>query len=394
MIHSLSIMNPEEMLTRILLSPDSFTLTPEQIRWATELAQQPAFSQTPDQQWQAYLTALALLGVEQWLQERAPNLRFSSAWLQGRSQLHSPQVPLAQIVDQIISPADAIGRVTVGTFQLQLVATDNPGDDIVLMSKASVDQPAQRPDFYLLVEVLEEMAQVSVSGHLQPNLLQAQRQSTPLELEDEQTYAVPLNWFEPNTGKLLLYLQHLAPAAFAATAPAPSPAPSLTQHAINAGLWLSNQLDQLAQDLSWVLLPPTPSLGMRSLDQLNAVMTKLMERKEIEFPPQIGNVYHDLQFAQATLRLYAVAWELATEETPEWMLLLILGTPNGTRLSAGVRLQVRDETQLLIDTALENDQDAYLYGQVRGEQNERFYVTVSLETEQIELPPIGFSPEA
>lgn len=378
-------MNPEDMLTRIFLHPDNLTLTPEQVDWAKALARQ-----TSGQQWQTYLTALALLGIEAWFQERAPRLDFSSDWLPQTDLSAAPRPSETAVLP------DAIGRIRVGQYQLQLLTLTIPADEAVI-SRSTVDQPDQRPHFYLLVEILEELAQIRVYGFLQPERLAGQ--SLPLE---EDAYLVPLDWFESNSSHLLLYLQHLEPAAL--TAPLPtahsphSPILPLAQRAINARLWLSNQLDQLAEDLTWVLLPPTPNLAMRSLrspsNQLESVMQDLIERGEVELPVQLGNACRDIPFDEATVRLYAVTWSLPeTDASPEWVLLVILGTPTGTNLPASIQLQVRDQTQLLADATPADPQDSYLYAQVRGEQDEQFDITVSLNSIHVTLP-ITFSSES
>jgi hypothetical protein len=71
------------------LSLENITLSPEQIEWAIELSQSVP---TESQQWQTYLNALALAGVEQWLQKRAPELTLSNEWLPGRNESASHQV--------------------------------------------------------------------------------------------------------------------------------------------------------------------------------------------------------------------------------------------------------------------------------------------------------------
>lgn len=366
-------MNHEEISSRIFLSPDSLTLTQEQVRWATEISQL-----APTQNWRVYLMSLGLLGIEQWLAERAPTLQLESEWLNCRNAATTPSPA------QITRLPDSIGRLQVGAFRLQLVITNDPGDEEVLVPQALIDRTEQRPHFYVLVEVLEEIAQVNIYGYLKPDQLDQYCRLTGLEQEEEETYVLPLNWFTASPGDLLLYLQHLAPA------------PSLTQQVINAKRWLQNQLDQVAEELAWVLLPPTPQSAMMTMrstaDQLDAMMSDLIARGEIVVPPQIGQAYYDVNVGGEVLRLYAIAWELRTTETPEWMLLLILGTPTGSRLPTETRLQVSDADQVLADVTVQNRQDSYLYTQVQGEQTEQFQVTIALGAdESVTLPPIGFA---
>lgn len=385
MSNSLMNSNHHAMLNRILLSLDNLTLTSAQIHWAAKLSQ----AAPTNQRCQVYLNALALLGVTQWFEERAPELSLDSVWLTS-SRLLDSRVDQAQ-KDTL---AQSLSNLTVGAFRLRLVITDNLADDVVLVSRAMIEQPEAMPHFCLMVEVSEELSQVRVSGYLLTQQLMKRCQATTLEREDAETYLIPTDWFDADSGKLLLYLSCLEPPSVSVPARLNV---SPVQRAVNAGLWLRNQLDQVAESLSWVLLPPSASLAMRSVRfssaQLDRVMNDLIDRGDIELPPQIGHAYQEIPFKTTTLRLYALVWELPNaEETPEWMLLVILGTPAGAQLPAGVRLQIRDETQLLANTVLELYPDSYLYAQVRGGQDEQFYVTVSLDDEKIDLAPIRFHP--
>ena len=104
--------------------------------------------------------------------------------------------------------------------------------------------------------------------------------------------------------------------------------------------------------------------------------------------------YHDLQLNQTPLRLYTLTWSSnTTESDPEWTLLLILGTPNGTNLPPGIGLRVSDATEILDEQQLSGSSTPYLYTQVVGELHETFIVTVTTATGSEEtLPPFTFNP--
>jgi hypothetical protein len=119
----------------------------------------------------------------------------------------------------------------------------------------------------------------------------------------------------------------------------------------------------------------------------------LKNQGDIAVPSQARGAYRDLQWENIALRLYVVAWELpATDSVPEWTLLLILGAqPNGT-LPLGIKLQVRDEVQILEEPVLSDRSKKYLYARVIGTQNERFWVTISLAGgTALTLPPFTFN---
>jgi hypothetical protein len=109
-------------------------------------------------------------------------------------------------------------------------------------------------------------------------------------------------------------------------------------------------------------------------------------------PSQARAAYRNLQWETLALRLYVVTWELlATGSIPEWTLLLILGAQPNAILPLGIKLQVRDEAQILEEPVLSNRSQDYLYAQVIGTHNERFWVTISLANgTTLTLPPFTF----
>jgi hypothetical protein len=153
----------------------------------------------------------------------------------------------------------------------------------------------------------------------------------------------------------------------------------------------------MAEEMSWILLPPASlhpqfrALGT-PVEQFNNVIVELMSQTGIVIPSQAREAYRDLQWENIALRLYVVAWALpATGSEPEWMLLLILGAQSNATLPFGIKLQVRDEVQVLAEPVLSDQSQDYLYVQVIGTQNEQFSVTISLAGgTALTLPPFTF----
>lgn len=394
------------ILNGTFLSLESISLSSEQIERAIELSQ----SVTPEaQQWQTYLNALALAGVEQWLQKRAPELPFRSDWLLGKESnfiVDSSRQSLTLKKPPDATFIESICQLQVNEFKLYLIATDSLYDTNVSISRTAVESPEFIPQFYVLIEVLEELEQTTIRGYLRRDRLIHQQESIGLQSESDTTYLLPIDWFEPDSDKLLLCLRCLDSAAIPAispqqstlrSSPLPAPVQQFNQPAINVGLWLKNQLDRVAQDLSWILLPP-PSLSseFRSLgaavEQFNNAIAQLINQGDMVIPSQARGVYRDLQWENIALRLYVVAWELpATGSVPEWTLLLILGAQPNATLPVGIKLQVRDEVQVLEEPVLSDRSKAYLYAQVIGTQNERFWVTIALAGgTALTLPPFTF----
>lgn len=395
------------------LSLESITLSPEQMAWAIELSQSVV---SEPQQWQTYLNALALAGVEQWLQKRAPELTISSEWLPGRESDFLVDRPRQQVMMRKTPDAtftESIRQLNVNKFNLYLIPMDSLYDTTVSLSRTAIESSQFIPHFYVLVEILEELEQTNIRGYLRCDRFIQQQQSIGLQPEGDTAYLLPVDWFEQDSDQLLLCLRCLEPTAISAVShqesalrssplltpqfPSPSPVREATQGAINVGLWLRDGLDRVAQELSWILLPPASlrsefrSLGA-SVEQFNNAIVKLMSQEGIVIPFQAREAYRDLQWENIALRLYVVAWELpTTDSVSEWMLLLILGAQPNTILPLGLKLQVRDEVQILEEPVLSDRSQEYLYVQVIGTHNERFWVTISLVGgTALTLPPFTF----
>jgi Protein of unknown function (DUF1822) len=204
-----------------------------------------------------------------------------------------------------------------------------------------------------------------------------------------------------------LYQARLERAGVAIATPEPAAistsisAQPLQNAVINVALWLQDQVDQVAQELSWVLLPAfaVEPIGLRGTREFQALETILaqLERTGARIPETARSACQDLQVGATQLRLYAVTWPLVSaDKIPEWFLLLILSSqPNGT-LSAGTKLLISDETQLLSKAELEHGSiDQYIYGGVSGTWSEVFKATITLaDGTSLTLPEFGFNPEA
>jgi hypothetical protein len=370
-----------------LLPIHCHSLTPEQITQASQFSEA---APSEAEQWYTYLVALALLGTNAWFQERAPELRRNSSWLH-----HNQLRPRSSSAIQYL--AERIAPLQIGEFKLHLLAVDDLQDSLIPVPRSAIDQPEAVPHFYLLVEVLEEVGQICVYSFLRHDQLLSQQQTHSLQLEDETTYLVPLNWFETDLDRLLLYLRCLESTAI--PLPGASPAIPLAQRALNVWSVLQEQLDAIAQDIGWILLPP-PSLSptMRGTrlagEAFETMLTELVQRRGIDIPPAARGAYRDLQWENLALRLYVTTWQLpAAENNLEWSMLLVLGTQNETFLPLGLQLQVQDATQILENPIITASTQGYLYARVLGEANEQFWVTISLpDGAALTLPPFTFSP--
>jgi hypothetical protein len=398
-------------------------------------------------QWQVYLNCLALSAFEKWLDERAESLNINL------DKCTILQPALANFIN-------GVANLQVDEFKICLITTGSLSDEIMSLPRVIIDLPEFIPHFYVLVEVLEERLSANVYAFLsyqelleRQNLMSLQSDgnyqlpissfdSNPdhllLYLRCLKVSAISLPAIPANRAEIVARVQNqllellpelrtpereLADILTWEQATAVFTHPELldwiytsqqenhppantflrdlikliTQPAVNAGRWLGNELDELAQGLSWVLLPSfVPASGMRPIrspeEEFEVIATQLRERG-LEIPLQARGAYQDILLAGIPLRMYAVTWHLLGEsEQREWSLLLILGAPALSSLPADIKLRVSDQTGILDELGLNAEsEDAYIFTRAVGNWGERFLVSVSLmDGVEVTLPPFAF----
>lgn len=426
------------------LQIEAIPLAPASINQAIQISQQ---IKNQGRQWQTYLTVLALFTFRQWAEERIPKIALN----QEECSILQPQY--ANIIE-------AACNLKLGDFKICLLAIGRLTEEKVSIPRAAIDLPEFTAHFYVVVEVAEELEEATIIGFISYDQLIKQFSSINFSQENDWTYRLPLAYFNSNSDDLLLYLRYLEPDAIALpsipvrpidtlsimqaqlspllpqlragsrelwelltwekateilTNPPllnwlyqesirPHQESKLTQRILNVGLWLRDEMDDLARELSWVLLPAFNSekLGvaggtaMRSpIEELEAIVTQL-ERRGTAISAAARGACKTLNLASVSLRLYALSWPmLSTENIPEWKLLLILGgSPSGTRLPEGTRMQISDNTSVLVEQVLnQNTAEPYLYSLVAGTWDEQFTVTLALSNgARLTLPPFAFRP--
>jgi hypothetical protein len=166
---------------------------------------------------------------------------------------------------------------------------------------------------------------------------------------------------------------------------------------INASIWLQDRIDQLAQELSWVLLPvlATEHGNLRSPSQELTHILSQLKHNHFSVPETARSAYQDFQIGHEQLRLYAVVWSfLSTGREPQWSLLLILTAVSGASLPPGIHWSIADQNQILVNQGLtENPDRKCLVAGVSGDWDETFRATISLsDGATLTLPAIGFCP--
>ncbi len=151
-------------------------------------------------QWTIYLNALALLGFEEWLRERIPDVKINR---DNCSIFESDSA----------NPMNLVWNLSVGGFSLCLISVDNLIDDFVTVPKEVINSPKMIAHFYVLLEVLEEEEKLNIHGFLRYDKLIEYCQSINLEAKSDSCYQLPLSWFDSEVNNLLVYSSFLSPEA-------------------------------------------------------------------------------------------------------------------------------------------------------------------------------------
>ena len=188
------------------------------------------------QQWSVYQQGLALFGLEQWLEER--HTEFSV----NRDRCTTLQPSYANFLA-------AACNISVGPFKLCLLPLGSLGDNRVTVPKATIDLAEFAPHFYVAIEVHEDHQWVEIRSCMSREHLLDNMARTPLDLNSEWSYDVPLDWFEGSADDLLLWLR----TADVAQLPLAQPGPTITTALRNRLIELQPQLGNapLWDTLSW-----------------------------------------------------------------------------------------------------------------------------------------------
>lgn len=428
------------------LPTTAIILSPEAINQAVEISSQ---IKNTFQQWQTYLNGLALFAFEQWLQERDDSFTIS------REQCTLLQPAIANVlpvvdkleVNEFKLCLIAIGSLTDEEVTLPKVVVDLPEyvphfyvlvevleevEYVVIRGFLTYQQLTEKlvkanllpesdwtyqlpltwfaedPDrllLYLRCLKPEAIPLPAIPKERADNLFQMQGELTALlpklqvpgqelwqVLTSEQGTAVLtspelLNWIynlqsQPvETGNITFKPKYLTDLI-----------KLLTQPAVNVGRWLWDELDELAKQSSWALLPRfMPVTAMRSPAEELEVIALQLQQQGLEIPLQARAAFKDLVLAGITLRLYAVTWYLSSDSS-RWTLLLIFGAPLLGTLPDNLKLRVSDQTGILVEQGVNSKQgDSYLFTRVVGDLNEKFIVSISLmDGVELTLPPFAF----
>ncbi|WP_159786929.1 DUF1822 family protein [Sodalinema gerasimenkoae] len=360
------------------LDPDQGTtvhLTTGAVNWAVEVCQEQVDT---DNQWFCFLQAMALKGLQQWLDQGAQALPLD----------YSHKAPLNPGVN-----------CQVKGFRLCLLVQGSLSDGLISIPRYTLRDPLNFAHLYILAEVQEEADQVTILAGLRRDRLVSLKESGDLALSRKGHYHVPLEDWDLSPEDLLLYLHCLNPETLeAGHSEKQVPARRLyLQPALNARDWLKDKLDSVAEQFHWTLLPPLALshqlMSVQSPAEELETLLKDLEQQGVTIPETARGAYQELHHQGLPGRLYALTWKVFDSHySPEWSLFLCLGPSPGESLAPGTELIVQDETSVLVRQGLNEDSgEVYLYTQVIGNFDEQFTVSIiSGEGTPLTLPPFTF----
>ena len=336
---------PSFLMPSRLLPPDLIWLEPEQIAQAKTMSERVM----PEaQQWQSYLNALALLSFEQWLGERLPE----------------------QLLTRLTKPIESVGYVEVNGFKFCLIAVEHVLNETVPIPQPVVEQPEFTAHFYVVQEVAEEQALVTLRGCLRFDELMHYRDRYQPQ---DHCYQFPLALLDVEPNHLLFYCRSLQPAAIALPV---SAAPTvdrlsvgLTSQITKLGQWLQAAVDENWSSIE-LLINPTAALALSSRSmELGAKRGKL-----INLGVQLGS--------------QTVALLVNVTAAPDGKLSVVVQLhPTGSAryLVSDLQLSLRSATGKPLQAVVSRTQDNYIQLKpFKGDAGTQFSVAIGLGSETVE----------
>lgn len=339
--------------TAPLLSPTVFELDDEYYRRAKTHSATTEGDELD--QWQAYLSVLALLACQDWLTES------------GVESTHIQQS----------DPASGAQYLHIGAFRLCLLSTEHCLSEQITFPRHLIQEDNWAAHFYLWLEVAEEQSEVWFRGLIRHDQLAI---TAPSESE---MVTIPLTDFEPEPSRLLYYCRHLEanslPLPQAATekvserfeeqsAIRPSPGISIAPTGLLQKL--SQWLDTLADDgwQDWEALQPQLAYATRGLAD------GLKRGKLLNFTVAVG--------AQPVALVITLTPEADKNVKPEKVSILVQLLPTGSdcTLPPNLELSLISKKGKVLQQVTSRRQDNYIQlKSFKGTVGQCFGLKVQLE---------------
>lgn len=328
-----------------LLIPEIIHLETEHFECANKICLQ--ISNEP-KQWESYLNSLALVAFKNWLTEKL-------------SQYN---------LDLEIQVIDNTYYLCAGELKYCLISVEHILDEIVNISRKIIDISAMLPDFYVLIEVLEEEEEVIIKGFLSYGDLTNYCFQGNSRLSHDDDYQIPLSVFDLEPNHLLLSHQF---AELAESSLATSAGNVAEQKTLIDGLekrvpklsqWFKNVFDE----------------GWLTIDKLTKVESNLAfnTRKLVEGVRRGKLIDLEIQLGKNTVALLVNIIEV----TDNKFSILIQLHPTGKHkyLPQNLQLIMLSKAGKILQEVRARAQDNYIQLKpFKGEAAKRFSIEVALD---------------
>ncbi len=337
---------------RILL-PETIWLESEHFDQARSISKR--LSSNEVRQWETYLSALALLGFESWLQKQIPD----------------------QTIQRDVNQTEAF-YLQVGEFKLCLLATEQILDEVVNIPKTILEQPRLAAHFYVVLEVLEEQEQAIARGFLRHDELMSYYHQADQSVPESEIYSLPLSALDAEINHLVVYARYSTPSAI--LQPEVSAAPDkvtsnlttdlttdlmadLTVVRTRLGQWLQGTLDQGWQAIDTLINPEaTLALSPRQLS------SGTKGGKLINFEMQLG-----------TQTVALVVTVVPEEEEKLGIGIQVLPVGEAAVLPPQLKLTLLSKAEEVLQDVQSRGQDNYIQLRpFKGKRGTNFSIEVSL----------------
>lgn len=335
---------------RILL-PETIWLESEHFDQARSISKR--LSSNEARQWETYLSALALLGFESWLQQQIPD----------------------QTIQHDVNQAEAF-YLQVGEFKLCLLVTEQLLDEVVNIPKTILEQPRLAAHFYVVMEVLEEQEQAIARGFLRHDELMSYYHQAAQSMPESEVYSLPLSALDAEINHLVVYTRYSAPSAI--LLPEVSAAPDEATLTSNLTTNLTADLTVIRTRLSqW--LQGTLDQGWQAIDTLiNPEASLALSPRQLSSGTKGGKLINfEMQLGIQTVALVVTVVPEAEEKLGIGIQVLPVG--EAAVLPPHLKLALLSKTEEVLQNVQSRGQDNYIQLKpFKGKQGTNFSIEVSL----------------
>lgn len=338
-----------------LTLPEVISLEFEDFEQATTLSH---LVTTEEKQWQTYLNALALLGLDRWFTERLSS---------------------KTVRQNLDSSIEEIADFQLGEFTIGIISVEQVLDEIVSFPRDIFMQPELLADFYVVAEVMEEQEEMIFRGSIsQQKLLNIIRDRNSF-CPSYQDYFISLDQFDIEPNHLLFYCHFLQPEL--RTKPrevvppiAVSPIENIQNNCAKIYQWFQGVFESTWQPLE-ALVSPELSLAFNT----RCVSEEIQRGKLINLGMKLNN--------RRFIMLVTVTPE---PDEKRRVLVQLHPTGNDQYLPPSVQLTLKSKTGKIYQEVTSRSLDNYIQlNPFKGKSGKQFIIEVSWNdtgiTEEFEL---------